>query len=78
MMTTDKILLFASDLERLYGIPQSTWRYWAHVGKGPSSYCIGRRRVWDRDIVANWLAVQRAAGQLTTAPAKSTTPESGR
>jgi prophage regulatory protein len=62
-MATDKKILFAVDLEEMSGIPQSTWRYWAHTGQGPRSYSLGRRRVWDREIVEAWLAEQRAAGQ---------------
>ena len=62
-MASDKKILFAGDLEEMTGIPQSTFRYWAHIGQGPRSYCLGRRRVWDRVFVEDWLAEQRAAGQ---------------
>ncbi len=60
-MATDSEILFATDLEAEYRIPQSTWRYWAHTGQGPRSYRLGRRRVWDRSEIEKWLAEQRAA-----------------
>ena len=62
-MATDKKILFALDLEEKFGIPQSMWRYWAHIGQGPRSYRLGRRRVWDRTDVEEWLAEQKAAGR---------------
>lgn len=49
------------DLEGMTGTPASTWRYWAHIGAGPTSFKIGRRRVWKRSTVVEWLAAQEAA-----------------
>jgi hypothetical protein len=49
----------ASDLEGRTGTPASTWRYWASIGQGPVSYKLGRRRVWDRVVVEQWLAEQQ-------------------
>jgi prophage regulatory protein len=43
------------DLEKLTGTPASTWRYWAHIGSGPASLKIGRRRVWKKSTVLAWL-----------------------
>lgn len=57
----DTEYLSASDLEALTGTPESTWRYFAHVGRGPASLKIGRRRVWKRSTVTQWLAEQEAA-----------------
>ncbi len=51
----------APDLEKLTGTKSSTWRYWAHIGFGPASMKIGRRRVWKRSDVLAWLAEQEAA-----------------
>ena len=31
------------DLERLTGVPSSTWRYWHTIGEGPASFKIARR-----------------------------------
>ncbi|WAJ43131.1 helix-turn-helix domain-containing protein [Mycobacterium sp. Aquia_216] len=60
MSTTndEKELLTAEDLEVLTGTPRSTFRYWAHIGRGPASFKIGRRRVWRRSVVMSWLAEQ--------------------
>ena len=49
---------YAADLEKLTGIPASTWRYWASVGEGPRSFLLGRRRVWRKTLVDEWLAAQ--------------------
>ena len=49
------------DLEKLTGTPASTWRYWAHIGSGPASFKIGRRRVWKRAVIEEWLAAQEVA-----------------
>jgi predicted DNA-binding transcriptional regulator AlpA len=54
--------LSAADLERLTGTPESTWRYWAHIGQGPASFKLGRRRAWKRSTVLEWIAEQEAAG----------------
>jgi prophage regulatory protein len=50
----------APDLEQLTGTPASTWRYWAHIGWGPASFKLGRRRVWKRSTVVEWLESQEA------------------
>jgi predicted DNA-binding transcriptional regulator AlpA len=50
--------LTAEDLEELTGTPASTFRYWASRDEGPASVKIGRRRVWKRQTVENWLARQ--------------------
>lgn len=49
------------DLEQLTGTPASTWRYWAHIGSGPPSFKLGRRRVWKRSTVMAWLEAQEGA-----------------
>jgi predicted DNA-binding transcriptional regulator AlpA len=49
------------DLEQLTGTPASTWRYWAHIGTGPASFKLGRRRVWKRSTVLAWLESQETA-----------------
>lgn len=52
----------AVDLEAFTGTPASTWRYWAHIGSGPPSFKLGRRRVWKRASVLAWLENLEAAG----------------
>ncbi|GLP74933.1 hypothetical protein TUM20983_20430 [Mycobacterium antarcticum] len=48
----------APELEQWTGTPASTWRYWAHIGSGPASFKIGRRRVWKRAVIEQWLDTQ--------------------
>lgn len=48
-------------LEKLTGVPASTWRYWAHIGSGPPSFKLGRRRLWAKSEVMTWIAEQRQA-----------------
>jgi prophage regulatory protein len=52
------ILLGPRDLEALTGTTASTWRYWASIGEGPESFKLGRRRVWKKSIVLEWLVEQ--------------------
>jgi prophage regulatory protein len=51
----------AYDLEILTGTKASTWRYWAHIGCGPASFRLGKRRVWKKAVVEEWLAEQEQA-----------------
>ncbi|MEV0076186.1 DNA-binding protein [Nocardia neocaledoniensis] len=62
-MESEDTYLRAKDCEALTGIPEATWRWWAHVGKGPASFKLGaRRRVWRKSVVLAWIAEQE---QLT-------------
>jgi prophage regulatory protein len=56
---------YATDLERITGIPESTWHYYAFARKGPPSLKLGRRRVWPIDEFRQWEAEQRAAERAT-------------
>lgn len=38
-----------------------TLRYWRHLGKGPLSYKLGRRVVYDRADVERWIDEQKQA-----------------
>ncbi|MGH3264260.1 MAG: helix-turn-helix transcriptional regulator [Trebonia sp.] len=53
--------LTAPQLEQMTGTPASTWRYWAHIGQGPASFKLGRRRVWKKSVVLAWLESQEEA-----------------
>jgi predicted DNA-binding transcriptional regulator AlpA len=53
--------LNSSELEALTGTRASTWRYWAHIGSGPPSFKLGKRRVWRKSEVLAWIAEQEAA-----------------
>lgn len=54
-------LMSATELEALTGTPESTFRYWASIGQGPASFKLGRRRVWRRTVVMQWLRDQEQA-----------------
>lgn len=60
MNTTDRFLS-AKDCEALTGTPEGTWRYWAHIGSGPTSFKLGRRRVWRESAILAWVAEQEQA-----------------
>ncbi|WP_159845762.1 helix-turn-helix transcriptional regulator [Nocardia sp. CY41] len=58
-MSEEETYLRAKDCEALTGIPEATWRWWAHVGSGPASFKLGpRRRVWRKSVVLAWIAEQ--------------------
>jgi predicted DNA-binding transcriptional regulator AlpA len=56
--TIEREYYYAADLERLTGVVESTWHYYAWAGKGPRSFKLGKRRVWKRSVVEEWLAEQ--------------------
>jgi prophage regulatory protein len=60
-LSVDSEYMDSVDLEGLTGTPASTWRYWAHIGSGPASFKLGRRRVWKRSTVLDWLESQETA-----------------
>lgn len=49
--------MFASDLEREFKLVESTWRYFHYEGKLPAVK-VGRRLVWKRADVLEFLAAQ--------------------
>lgn len=48
-------LLTTAEVAALTRAPQSTVRYWRHMGCGPASFRIGRRVVYRRRDVEQWL-----------------------
>ena len=78
----DRDFLTSQELEKLTGTRASTWRFWASQGRGPTSFRLGRRRVWERAAVLAWLERQKAAtvageaedGQAATPPASAKPP----
>ncbi|MGI5222462.1 helix-turn-helix transcriptional regulator [Nocardia sp. CA-290969] len=55
-------LLTTPQVEREFGIPQGTLRYWRHLGIGPTSFRLGRKRiVYRRSEVDRWIAEQESA-----------------
>lgn len=43
------------------GVPQATLRYWRHVDEGPACFAMGRRVVYRRSSVLEWIAAQEKA-----------------
>lgn len=43
------------------GIPAATLRYWRHADLGPASFTLGRRVVYRREAVEQWIAEQEQA-----------------
>lgn len=54
-------LLMIEEVAELLRRPESTLRWWRHVGHGPRSFKIGRRVVYDRADVEAFLQQCRAA-----------------
>lgn len=46
--------------------PTETLRYWRYVGKGPKSFKVGRRVLYDEDDVRAWLDEQKAAAVVAS------------
>jgi predicted DNA-binding transcriptional regulator AlpA len=41
--------------------PEATLRYWRHVGKGPTSFKLGRNVMYEDTDVDLWVESQKAA-----------------
>jgi excisionase family DNA binding protein len=52
--------LTTEELASLLRTSPETCRYWRHVGKGPQSFKVGRRVLYDEADVRAWVAEQRA------------------
>nr|WP_158167563.1 helix-turn-helix domain-containing protein [Mycolicibacterium smegmatis] len=50
-----------AELVQMYGIPESTWRWWRHRGEGPRSFKLGRTVFYDEADVAAWVERQKKA-----------------
>ena len=55
-MTAD--LLTTEEVSAIVRAPVASVRYWHHMGKGPKSFKIGRRRLYKREDVETWLRRQ--------------------
>lgn len=54
-MAENKFMSYA-DVARECSVPESTVRYWVHMGQGPPSYKLGRHRRFRRSDVEAWIA----------------------
>ncbi len=53
-------LLTIAEAADLVRAPVATLRYWRHLGTGPRSFRLGRRVLYRRDDLHDWIAQQRA------------------
>ena len=53
-------LLTIREAAELVRAPVATLRYWRHLGTGPRSFRLGRRVLYRRDDLHDWIARQRA------------------
>jgi excisionase family DNA binding protein len=53
-------LLTITEAADLVRAPVATLRYWRHLGTGPRSFRLGRRVLYRRDDLHDWIAQQRA------------------
>jgi excisionase family DNA binding protein len=59
-------LLTIAEAAELLRAPVATLRYWRHLGTGPRSFRLGRRVLYRRDDLHDWIDHQRteaAAGR---------------
>jgi predicted DNA-binding transcriptional regulator AlpA len=54
-MNTNNELLTTAEVALMTRAPESTVRYWRHLGTGPRSFRLGRRVVYRRHEVEQWL-----------------------
>jgi excisionase family DNA binding protein len=47
------------EIAELLRTSPETVRYWRHIGRGPASFKIGRRVLYDRADVEAWVAAAR-------------------
>lgn len=51
--------LTVAEVCELTGLPTTTLRYWRKFNKGPKSFKIGRRTMYDRQDVEDWINHQK-------------------
>ncbi len=56
----DPELLTIAEAAELVRAPVATLRFWRHLGTGPRSFRLGRRVLYRRDDLHDWIAQQRA------------------
>ena len=57
----EDLLLTTAEVAAMTRAPQSTVRYWRHLGQGQASFRLGRRVVYRRHEVLRWLREKEAA-----------------
>ncbi|ANQ74260.1 hypothetical protein AOT96_28115 [Rhodococcus sp. 008] len=56
----DDPIIDTKQVSGLTSINESTLRYWASIHEGPTSFKLGRRRVYRKSVVLSWLAEQES------------------
>jgi len=64
-MNDDHELLTITEAAAITRAPLATLRYWRHLGTGPRSFRLGRRVVYRRSDLQDWITAQQ---QLATGP----------
>ncbi len=54
--------LTTAEVAELCRTSPETVRFWRHVGRGPASFKVGRRVLYDVTDVNEWISAQRTAG----------------
>ena len=62
----EDLLLTTAEVAAMTRAPQSTVRYWRHLGQGPASFRLGRRVVYRRHEVLRWLREKESAEAALT------------
>lgn len=57
--STGTDLLTVDEAAELLRTPIGTLRYWRHLGVGPRGFRLGRRVVYRRDDLEQWVLAQR-------------------
>jgi excisionase family DNA binding protein len=55
-------LLTIAEAAALLRAPVATLRYWRHLGVGPRSFRLGRRVLYRRDDLLDWIDDRRERG----------------
>ncbi len=55
--------LTTAEVAEILRTPAETIRFWRHLGKGPASFKVGRRVLYAREDVEQFIAEARKAGR---------------
>lgn len=51
----ERVYLTTAEVADLCRTSPDTVRYWRHVGRGPRAFKVGRRVLYDAEVVRGWL-----------------------
>ena len=64
-MTDDHDLLTITEAADITRAPLATLRYWRHLGIGPRSFRLGRRVVYRRSDLQDWITAQQRSTETS-------------